>query len=226
MSAEIVHIWGATAGEPPTSPAGHTPLSASTYDDAVAEMAEFRKPIPTEAPHLYRLIANMASRTPPEETTFYYKLICTMNSTWHPLDVNTDISTIREAARQEITSGRDLHIVGDHPGASRAYNPDIDVKGDDIRIAVRTGQDPNSDDRSIWDMRVPIEITTNELAQVIREVREILAEINHPDAPTPNEPITIWYAYRVIATTDWIHCDDDVSTQKILDAVSQNLDSE
>ena len=40
MRAEIIHIWAATAGEPPTSPAGHTPLSADTYDGAVNELAE------------------------------------------------------------------------------------------------------------------------------------------------------------------------------------------
>lgn len=226
MSSEIIHIWAATAGEHPTSPAGHTPLSADTYDEAVAEMAELRKPVPTEAPHLYRLIANMASRIPTRETTFYYKLICTMDSTWHQLEDGADIRTLREVARQEIISGHDLRIVGDHPGTSRAYRPDIDVQGEDIRIAVRTGQDPNSDDLSIWDMRVPTEIATDDLTQVVRKVREILAEINHPDAPDPKEPITIWYAYRVTATTDWINCDDDVPAQEILAAVSRKIDSE
>jgi len=223
MRAEIIHIWGATAGEPPTSPAGHTPLSADTYAGAVAEFAELQKPVPTEAPHLYRLIANMAARTPPEEVTFYYKLICTMESTWRPLDSSTDINAIRDAARQEVLSSRDPHIVGDHPGTGLAYHPDIDIKSNDVRIAVRTGQDPNSDDRSIWDMRIPDEITTHELTQVVKEVREILAEINHPNAPTADEPITIWHAYRIIATTDWLHSDDDVPVQEILDAISQNF---
>lgn len=225
MRAEIIHIWAATAGEPPTSPAGHTPLSADTYDGAVNELADLQKPVPADAPHLYRLIANMASRIRPDEVTLYYQLIATMESTWRPLDSSTDLSKIRTTARQEVLSSPDLRVVGDHPGTSHAYNPDIDVKGDEVRIAVRTGQDPNSDDRSIWDMRVPAEITTDDLTQVVEEVREILAEINHPDAPTPDEPITIWHTYRIIATTGWIHSDDDVPTQKILDAVSQNLNS-
>ena len=82
MRAEIIHIWAATAGEPPTSPAGHTPLSADTYDGAVNELAELQKPVPTDAPHLYRLIANMASRIRTDEVTFYYQLIATMESTW------------------------------------------------------------------------------------------------------------------------------------------------
>ena len=218
MRAEIIHIWGATAGEPPTSPAGYTPLSADTYAGAVAEFAELQNPVLTEAPHLYRLIANMAARIPPEEATFYYQLICTMESTWRPLDRGTDINVIREAARQEVLSSRDLRIVGHHP-----YHPDIDIKNNDVRIVVRTGQDPNSDDRSIWDMRVPDEITTHELTQVVKEIREILAEINHPNAPTADEPITIWHAYRIIATTDWLHSDDNVPVQEIFDAISQNF---
>lgn len=223
MRAEINHTWAVTGGNHPSTKPYYVPLTQAHHG---AARAEFRRLTDPDAPPISGLgavIASGARRIPAGEAVFWYQLIAIIETTWAPINNDTDLPGLAAQAITETISCQDPIPHGSHPGTTPADQaPHVNIETTQQWIATRTGQDPNTED-PMWSLLIPLTARAS-LAQAHQACREMIDELDQmPDRPRPHEPLTMWYSLRTTATTPWTPATTHIEPQALITAISHHL---